>query len=235
MRSSICSTFIGFLLGLCLAPVAVAGEAAAATYDRVSLSAAAQSEVANDRLRAELYIQREGEDAAALAADVNRAIDWAVALAKGVEGVEVQTQDYRTHPLYRKQILKGWRVRQSIRLESADTTALSELIGRLQQRLAVESVGYELSAMAREQAENALIGRAIAAFTTRAEMVTQQFGRSDYRLVQVDINSGARPPQPMYRTAAMVVEADRVSAPRIKLGSQEVQVWVNGTIELRVK
>ncbi len=235
MRNPIHITFGGLLAGFFLAQSTFAHEPAEPAYDRISLNASAQMEVSNDRLRAELYVQHEGEDAARLAAQVNRAVDWAVAEAKKVPQVEVRTLDYRTHPLYSKQTLTGWRVRQAIRLKSADTTVLSDLIGRLQERLAVESVGYELSPQARREAENDLIDQAIDAFRVRAQRVSKQFGRADYRLVQVDIHSGSQSPQPMFRAAAMSMEADRVSSPRIEPGAQTVQVTVSGTIELRVK
>ncbi|MGD8310696.1 MAG: hypothetical protein PVG98_14775, partial [Chromatiales bacterium] len=77
---------------IALAPVAgpAAGERAA-EYDRVSLSASASAQVENDTLVAVLYEQREGDDPAMLAGQVNRSIGRAVARVKQVEDVEVQT------------------------------------------------------------------------------------------------------------------------------------------------
>jgi predicted secreted protein len=212
---------------------AAAHEAEEPLYDRVSLSASAQMEVPNDRLRADLSAQFEGEDAARLAAEVNRAVDWALGQAREEKAVEVKTLDYRTHPLYRQQTLSGWRVRQGIRLTSTDATALSHLVGRLQKRLAVDAVAYELSPEARSEAENQLIQQAIAAFQDRARRISGGFGREQYRLVQVDIQSGGQVPQPMFR-ASVAMEADMATAPRIEAGSQTVQVTVSGTIELLV-
>jgi len=239
MNHPIRSFFNTGLYGLALAMLVANGAVQAHeeehdTYDQVSLSASAEMEVPNDRLNAELYVQVEGEDASRLAAQVNQAMEWALAQAKQVSQVEARTEDYRTHPLYRKQTLTGWRVRQSIRLKSADTTALSELVGRLQQRLAVESVGYELSPEARQAAENQLIAQAIDSFTARAKQVAKQFGRAGYRLVRVDIMNGSVSPRPMYRAAAMAMDVER-AAPRFQPGSQTVTITVNGTIELKVE
>ncbi len=224
---------IAVLLALSCAQSVLAHEPSEPTYDRISLSASAQVEVPNDRLKAELYVQYEGEDAAQLAGRVNQAVAWALEQSKRVPEVEVRTLDYRTHPLYRKQTLSGWRVQQAISLKSADAAAMGRLIGILQERLAVEQVGYELSPEARREAENDLMARAIAAFRERAEMVSRQFGREGYRLVQVDIQGGGQGPQPMYR-AAMAMEADR-APPSLQPGSETVQLTVSGTIELRVK
>jgi len=224
---------VGALAALFAMPPLSAAEADATVYDQVSFSATAQAEVANDRLRAELYAQQEGDNASRLAAEVNRAIDWAVQEARRVDGVEVRTLDYRTHPLYRKQTLSGWRVRQAIELKSGDATVLSDLVGRLQQRLAVASVGYELSAAGRKAAESALIDEAVAAFRERAARVTRQFGRTDHRLVKVDIHGGGQSPRPMLRAAMSSAEAS-VAPPTLELGSQTVQITVSGTIELQV-
>ncbi len=205
-------------------------------YDRISFSASAQSEVDNDLLSAELFVQREGSDAARLAKEVNQDIEWAVSEAKQIAAVEVRTQGYRTHPVYMKQHLSAWRVRQSIQLKSADTSALSDLIGRLQGRLAVESVGYELSPEVRADAEDRMIQKAIAAFSRRAVLVTEKFGRPGYRLVNVNITSTGSVPRPMYQSRAMAMSMEQaVPAPTLKPGTQTVRVTVDGMIELKVQ
>ncbi len=206
------------------------------TYDRISLTASAQAEVNNDLLSAELYVQREGSDAALLAREVNRDIEWAVGEAKRVAAVEVRTLGYQTHPVYEKRRLSAWRVRQSIRLKSADTSTLSDLIGRLQDRLAVESVGYELSPEVRAEAEDRLIQEAIEAFSRRAALVTDKFGRPGYRLVNISIGSNGSAPRPMYQSRAMNMSMDQaMSAPTLESGNQTVRVTVDGMIELRVQ
>ena len=210
------------LLGVVLASAAVAEEDKPLTYDRVSLSAAAESEVPNDLLTAVLFAQREGSEASRLAQEVNRAIDWGVEEAKKVPQVKVRTLEYRTHPVYNKQTLSGWRVRQSIRLESADASLLSELVGRLQKRLAVDSIAYKLSPERRRQAENELIERALAAFTERAKLIAKQLWRPEYRLVKVDVNTGGTVPRPVYRSATMAMRADAAPSPAIEPGTQTV-------------
>jgi predicted secreted protein len=235
MEHLMLKVFYIVLAGLCFSQGVSAHDPTETGYDRISLDVSARMEVPNDRLLAELYVQREGEDAGRLADEVNRAIDWAVSEARQVPAVEVQTLGYRTHPLYHKQTLTGWRVRQALRLKSADTTVLSDLIGRLQARLVVESVGYELSAHSRRAAESELTDEAIQAFRQRARQVAEQFGRSDYRLVKADIHGGAVQPQPMFRGAMLSVEADAVTTPRLDPGSQTVQVTVSGVIELQLE
>jgi predicted secreted protein len=202
------------------------------TYDRVNLSVGVTEEVANDTLVAELYSQREGEDAASLSSDVNRAISWAADVVAKYPAIKSQTASYSTVPVYRDQKLVGWRVRQSIRLESRDSADLSRLIGQLQEQLSVGRIDFVISPGARREAEDRLIARALAAFKTRAALVTTELGRSDYRLVEVNIENGGITPRPLMR--AMAAEP-ALAPPSLEPGTRKLQVTVSGVIELRVK
>ena len=96
-------------------------------YNRVNLNESAQTEVDNDLLVAVLFAQAEGRDATAPADQVNRTMDWAVNLAKSHPGVKVQTLAYRSNAIYNKGNLRGWRINQSLRLESRDSRELGDL------------------------------------------------------------------------------------------------------------
>ena len=87
------------------------------SYDRVNFSVSVNEEVENDTTTAVLYVQREGSEAGRLAGEVNKEINWALERAKEVPALKVQSEDYQTFPVYAKQTLTGWRVRQSISLE----------------------------------------------------------------------------------------------------------------------
>lgn len=219
--------------GLLLTFMAVADEAPT-TYNRINLSVSAEERVANDIVTAELYSEREGEQASRVASEVNQDMAWALDLAQSVEEVSVQTTGYFSQPVYQKQIVVGWRVRQSIRLEAQDAARLSELIGELQQRLAMASIRYTISPDSRSKAEDGLIARALAAFDQRAQLVTTELGRTDYRIVHLDVVTSATPPRPIASQRMMhsMEAAADVSAPVIESGVQTVRVGVNGIIEL---
>jgi predicted secreted protein len=201
------------------------------TYDRVNLSAMASGEVENDTLVAVLYAQQEGKVAARAADEVNRAVSWAVAKAKGEAGIKAQTLDYRTNPVYRQQLLTGWQVRQSLRLESRDSAGLSQLVGDLQERLAVANISYAVSPERRQEAEAGLISEAIARFKERARQIASELERPGYRLVQMEVNTageGVVPPQMRAMTMEMAA-----APPTLEAGSQRLQATVTGTIELQ--
>lgn len=203
-------------------------------YDQISISASAEREIENDQLVAVVYAQVQAQQQSDAADEVNTAIRWALERAESARGVTVQTQQYSSFPVYAdNRRIVGWQARQSLRLESGDAERLSELIGELQSRVAVESISYQVSSQAREAADDALISEALARFSRRAERVAEDLGRPGYRIVRIDINTGGSRSMPVaYRAQAMEMMADRVTAPALEGGTQTVEVSVSGTIEL---
>lgn len=208
-------------------------------YDRISLSVEAGEDVDNDTLVAVLYAQQEGSDAEQISQQVNRDITEAVAQAKQVEGVRVQTLDYSTQPIYGKGSfsgapkLAGWRVRQSIKLESSDAPVLSRLIGDLQQTLAVSNINYTVSPEQRKASQDRMIASAIASFKQRAELISAEMGRSGYQLIDMSINTSDYMPRP-YQVRALSMESKMADAPpTLEAGTQRIQVTINGSIELK--
>lgn len=203
------------------------------TYDRINFRVSATKEVANDTLVAIMYHERSGQQPSALADDVNRTISWAVDLAKTNRAVKVQTLDYRQVPQYRNQALVGWKIRQSIRLESKDREALSMLIGELQERLSVASIQYSVSPDVRMEVENLLIAQALDRFAGRAKLIAAEMQRPDYRVVNMDIVTSDAPPIPVrMRAVSAMAESASVAPPTLEAGVETVTVQVSGTIEL---
>jgi predicted secreted protein len=202
-------------------------------YDRIELSASAEREIENDLMIAIVYAEVEANNQPRAADEVNQAIRFAADRARATAGVEVQTLQYTTRPVYANdRRIIGWVARQSLRLESTDAEALSTLLGELQTRVAIESMGSGLSKAARDAAEEALIVEALAQFRQRAALIAAEFERDGYRLVQLNVGSyGAFPEQAMMRQLGAVSIAD-VAAPVIEAGVQTVTVSVNGSVEL---
>ena len=204
------------------------------TYDRINLSASVQGKAVNDILVAVLYQRMEGPTAEPLAAEVNQAIAAALATAKKVPEVTVQTLDYQTFPTYQNQKVTGWSVRQSIRLESKNMEKLSTLIGEMQKSLKVESIGYQVSPETLRATEDGLMNEAMKAFQQRAELITRELGRKRYRLVALDVNTQNSMPRPFHANArAMAMDAAPSAPPAIEAGEQPVTVNLQGTIELQ--
>lgn len=224
---------ISLLLTLsALGPITATAETEA-TYNRVSFQDSATREVENDRMVAVLFAQAEGPNAVQPADEVNRAMDWALALAADDPVIEAQTLGYRSSAIYKDARIRGWRVRQSVRLESGDSRTLGDLAGRLQERLQIESIGYQISEERRREVTAELTKEALERFGVRASAVTKALGRRDYRLVRLNINDNQAPPVPVMRAMVAEARAGAMPAPaRIDAGTQRVTVNVDGEIEL---
>jgi predicted secreted protein len=205
------------------------------TYDRIAFSVSAEARVENDTLVAEMYARKEGPELAPLTSEVNKAVAAALKRAKQEPAVSAQTQDYQTFPNYQNGRPTGWQVRQSIRLESKAAEPFAKLLGDLQSSLALGSVSYSISPERLKEQEDKLIDQALAAFRSRAERVAKAMGRAQYRIVEVQVDTGGqggRPPRPT-RMAAMADAAPAAMPPSLEPGQETVKVQVNGTIELQ--
>lgn len=225
-----------FLLLLATLSFPVLADTTDPTYDRITLSESARAEVENDLQVAVMFVQREGRSAESLAAEVNEVVNQALERLRSVPGIKVQTQSYRTTAVYRKTEVRGWRVHQSIRLESRDPKLLSELIGELQSSLKVQSIGFQVSDERRREHTDSLIDQALARFSNRAKRISKQLGRAGYRIVRINVNQGHQAPVVMRHEMRMADAAPAgVPAPRIEAGSQHIEVVVTGEIELLAK
>lgn len=206
-------------------------------YDQVDLATSAEQDVAQDLLIATLYVEHEGQRQAEIATRVNTTMQWALDTAKVVAGVQAQTTQYHTWPVYANQstTITGWRARQSLRLETRDQKLLGDLVGTLQEKLAVESIGFEVSRASREAAEQALTNEALANFQARAQQVAAALGRPGYRLVRLSLGGGSGP-QPSFAMHGMRAAADMAAAPAvIQAGEQTLSISVTGTIQLEAR
>ncbi len=199
-------------------------------YDRVHLSASAQTQVENDTAIATMYAMEEGSDASQLADLVNERITYAISIVQQHDAIKVRTSSYSTTPVYHNNKLTGWRVRQSIRLESQDMALVSKVLGELQPTLALQALNFAVSPQLKNSTDDALIADALKVFEQRAGNITEQLGRKNYKIVDINVaTSGNHYPRRSQEFAAM---ASDVAAPSIEAGEQTLQVTVSGQIEM---
>ena len=201
-------------------------------YDRVHLSVSATAQLENDTLVATVYAEEEGSEIAELSNIVNKRIGSALDLVKTHPEIKHQTNSYTSSPVYSKNKIRGWRVRQSLRLESQDMALMSKVLGVLQNNLALQSMQFTASPESKDQQDEILIDKALEDFDNRAQQVVKKLGRKNYKIVDISISSSnARVVRPQYQMRAMASEAIE-TAPAISAGEQTVSVTVNGKIEL---
>ncbi|MCL2657345.1 MAG: SIMPL domain-containing protein [Betaproteobacteria bacterium] len=205
----------------------------------VELTAEATLSASNDQGRATLFVEGSDQSLPNLSHKLNQQTASALTLAKAYEKtVKTRTGTSQSWPIYVRNStrIESWRMRSEIVLESRDTAALSELIGKLQNSgLALANIGFQPAPETRKKVEDAAIVDAIAAFHARAEVAANALGHK-YRIRQIAIHTQnqimPRPLQaPMARTAAASL-AESSPAP-VEAGESQINVNISGQIELQ--
>ena len=203
----------------------------------LALDAQARAQVANDELVVVLAVEREGPQPGPANDAVLKALEAALAEARGVQGVKARLGSVSTQPRFdRDGKPQGWRVRGEAVLESTRIPALAQLAGRLGDRVQLAAVLYRLSAERRQAEEKRLVAEAAKAFRTRAAEAAWAFGFADYELKSLALQSGGGVgpgPRPMAMAAARGgIEAAAAPLPT-DAGESEVVVAVSGSVELK--
>lgn len=208
--------------------------AAAQAGTLVDLAGEATLPAANDMVMATVYAEASGSNPADLAQQVNGDIAAALDIVRGKKGVQVKSGQQSSYPLYGQgRKIDGWRMRSELLLESRDQAAVSELLGKLQQRrLAVAGVSLMPSPETRSQVADEAVRQAIRAFRQRADLVARELGRS-WTIKQMSINQGqGEPVIPVFRAArAAAMATDAAPAP-MEAGESQITASVTGQIEL---
>jgi predicted secreted protein len=221
------------LMALLFLPLAASAQSPETLFNLVSLNAQAERDIPNDLLTAMLAAEAEGTDPAQLADGVNRAMQRALASALAYKTVQARSTGYQTSPVYDKNRVTRWRVRQELRLESADFAAATELIGKLQANLMVTGLTLSVAGETRRKAENALMAEALAAFDERARVVRDAMKAKGYRVRDLQVSPGSAPPRPVFAMAARAMSSESLTQPAVEPGSTRILITVSGTIQLQ--
>jgi predicted secreted protein len=224
----------GLAIALLAPSLALAHEDDAQSLRRVSFQVERSREVDNDWLRASVVAQAEDADPAAVADRVNQAMTWALARAKAVPGLKLHTTGYQTWPIQESGRIRRWQASQQLLIEGADASAITKLLGELQNRVQLGSLEFTLSLERRRAVEEELSVEVLKAFRAKAELVADTLGAGSYQIVRVDLGGGGAV-VPIHRdmaAASYEMRAKSVAEPSAEGGRSQVSIQASATIEL---
>jgi len=201
-------------------------------YNQVHIEASSAADVDNDTMVVSLYALEEGSRATELSRKVNRKINWALNNLKQYKTIKVETESYSTNPVYNKNQVIAWRVRQSIRLESKDMSLMSDVLGEMQQQLKLSGISFDVSREKREAKTQSLIDEALTAYNKRATQIAKKLNFQSYKIVNINVaTSGSSPRYRKMDSRAMMSKME--SAPAFAAGDKTLTVRISGSIELQ--
>jgi predicted secreted protein len=199
-------------------------------FNQVNLQAQAEREIPNDQLTVMLAVEEEGKEATKIAKKINQDMDWALNIVGKKSEVDSRTQAYNTYPIYDKRTVIGWRAIQQLELKSTKITELSELVGKLQDRLQVKNMRFSPTRETRERYENELIEEAMIAFKQRVDIIKKHMDEKNVRIVNMHVNTGGGHNRPVYAESRMMA-MDSKSAPAVEAGTSKITVTVSGSVQ----
>ncbi|MBO1076380.1 SIMPL domain-containing protein [Roseomonas marmotae] len=182
---------------------------------------------APDELRLELRAEARGSEAAAVQAQVNRAMQAALERARAAQGVRASTGNYWTN---RDPESRQWTASQTLVLRGAEAAPLLELAGQMQgQGLAMAGMGWNLTREATQAARQEAGKLAIEALRARAAAVAEQLGMevAGIRLLSLDA-----PEAPMPRMAMAMAARGPAAAPPPVSAPEDVAITATAQAEL---
>lgn len=225
-----------FALAAAPASAQAPGAAPPETATVLHLSEQAQRMVTRDQLRAELRAEAVDADAAKLQAEINRHMTAALARAKGVAGVTVETGGYSVYPEQRSGPSSApralsWHGSATLSLAAHDAAPLLALVGALQQDgLVISVLGYELTPAAAKRVEDDLTDEALARVKARGERIAASLGLVVLRIRDLRVgNAGGTQPLPRFRAEATLASAP---PPVAEPGQTTVSVSVDADVVL---
>lgn len=224
-------TLPSILLCLILSPLnALAGDEDPAV--RLHLSSFSEREVDNDLMRVTLHVERSGADTARLAREVRAIMERALETGRDHPGVRLRTPAYTTQPVYeqrdRQTRQTGWRVIQTLELESTDLESATQLVGKLQQgELRVTQMGFSVSDEVRQRVRRELTDEAIDGWREKAAAAARRLQASHWLPGELNIQDDLDGP-PVRPMLARTMDAAMESAPAVEAGSSRVRVQVSG-------
>ncbi|HEY1723056.1 MAG TPA: SIMPL domain-containing protein [Magnetospirillaceae bacterium] len=217
-----------------------AGNAATETGTVVHLIERAERQMPRDRLNAVLRADDEGLDPAKVQDDINRRMQAALAQAKTVTTVKVESGSYS---VYRQQsaaqtgtVPEKWVASQTIALTSTDFTPALALIGTLQgQGLTIESLVFDVAPETLRSVQDEMTTEALAALRTRAGHVADGMGMRIARYKTLDVGNVTTQEIRPLPIRMMTAKASADAAPATSAGESTAFLTVDAQVILESK
>lgn len=240
--------FVTFLALLCSMNLAVAQELG--KDSRLLIAGTSSLKIKNDRAVAWFSIAEEAKDKEVATSAVNKRAKLVLdQLRTDYKEVEVTTPAYSVEPIEEdvetqisptKKTLKsqriGWRVKQSVSVRTTALDVLPKLINEFQQKMELDSLGFELSEEAQKRAEKDRLDAAYRNLFERMNVVAQIMGKksADFLIDSIDFD-GIESRTGRYQTVTVSASSSRRRGfePSFEPGTTNVEARVEARVRMK--
>ena len=207
----------------------------------VTVSAEGKATVIPNLATVSFSVVSEGASATAIQDDNAKKMNAAIAIVKGfsIDDKDIQTSAYNLSPRYTyeqktgKSRIDGYQITQTMTVKVRNLNDAGKIVGQLPAAGINQISGPDFSV---ENIDAFLHGAREEAFDkayVKARELARLAGAGVGRVVTFSESSGGNYPRPMYMKAEMGIGGEASSVPQFEAGSDEAQVTVSVTYELR--
>ncbi len=206
----------------------------------IMVSADGKAVIKPDLATITFSVVSEGASATAIQEENTRKMNEAAAIVKGfgVDPKDIQTSSYNLSPKYSydqktgRSSIDGYQITQSVTVKVRNLDNAGKIVGALPASGVNQISGPSFSVESVDSYLSSARAEAFMKARAKAEALARAAGVSIGRVVTFSENSGGGYPRPMYMKADMAMGGE-ASSPAFEPGTDEAQVSVNVTFEIR--
>jgi predicted secreted protein len=197
----------------------------------VEFSVSAAETAPNDLAQATVFAEGTAPTLKALAQQINPLIAQANKQLESYPQIERKSGPISTYPSRVKNRITQWMMRSELKLESRDIDAISEVLGQLQESLAIGGLHFVPTPETRTLAEGKATQKAIAAFQAQAKEIAAVLGKP-YVIKRLNIQTADKINRVFFEEERSVSFSRTAAALPVEAGESRIEVIVSGQIEL---
>lgn len=203
-------------------------------FNRISFAETVSETVSNDQVTVHFLARAQNQDPDTVAREINQKMEQAKRILDRTSGLQIQTGNYRIHPVYDKnRKIQDWQGQQSLSIETQNTPGLAEILADLQTLLNYNGMQFSVSRQQTEHVMSQLLKRGIQAYRDKAKQIARAFGKEAFNITETHIEN-TMPPVLYRQPRALAMTAMKAeSAPVMEAGQSDIRLTISGVVTIR--
>lgn len=207
----------------------------------LNISATEYTQITQDLIIANMHYESEAQNTKEVQNAINTIMSKVLERSKKFSNIQLSTGQYSVYKYDyqdKKQntLLSKWKGSQSLSITGRDSETILKLVGELQDLgLAVDSLSYTISDEKRDETRDQLMEKAVSKLLAKAARVAKSLGKTDTKVVNINVDADNTAPMPFYQIAmrAGFAAKNEMSPPIVEPGQSTITMTVSATILIK--